>query len=63
MAQWFLMIDIWILRNLDGYQLWLLFKEINLQGRGKLFFQSISPNDFGEVPHTIGCKTPLGIVG
>ena len=24
--------------------------------------KNISPNEFGEVPHTIGCKTPLGIV-
>ena len=30
---------------------------------GQLVFQSISPNEFGEVPHTIGCKTPLGTVG
>ena len=38
-------------------------EKINFQGRDKLIFQSISPNEFGEVPHTIGCKTPLGIVG
>ena len=60
MAQWFLMIDIWALKNLEGYQ--LLFKKINFQGRDKINFQSISPNEFGEVPHTIGCKTPLGTV-
>ena len=62
MAQWFLMIDIWALQNLEGYQLWKLFEEINFQGRDKLIIQSISPNEFGEVPHTIGCKTPLGTV-
>ena len=45
-----------------GYQLWLLFEKIYFQGRGKLNFQSMSPNEFGEVPHTIGCKTPLGTV-
>ena len=38
-------------------------EKINFQGRDKLIFQSISPNEFGEVPHTIGCKTPLGTVG
>ena len=62
MAQWFLMIDIWALKNLEGYQLWKLFEKINFQGRDKWIFQSISPNEFGEVPHTIGCKTPLGTV-
>ena len=38
------------------------FEKIDFQGSDKLFFQSISPNEFGEVPHTIGCKTPLGTV-
>ena len=36
------------------------FWENWLPRQGKIFFQSISPNEFGEVPHTIGCKTPLG---
>ena len=56
------MIDIWALKKLEGYQLWYLFEKINFQGRDKLIFQSISPNEFGEVPHTIVCKTPLGTV-
>ena len=38
------------------------YEKINFQGRDKLIFQSISPNEFGEVPPTIGCKTPLGTV-
>ena len=38
-------------------------EKINFQGRDKLIFQSISPNEFGEVPHTIGSKTLLGTVG
>ena len=52
MAQWFLKIDIWALK---------LRKLTSKDGTIK--FQSISPNEFGEVPHTIGCKTPLGTVG
>ena len=36
--------------------------KINFQGRDKLIFQSMSPNEFSEVSHTIGCKTPLGTV-
>ena len=48
--------------NLEGYQLWQLFEKINFQGRDKLIFQSISPNKFAEVLHTIGCKIPLGTV-
>ena len=50
MPQWFLMTDIWTLKNLEGYQLWWLFEKINFQGKDKLNFQSISPNEFGEVP-------------
>ena len=38
----------------------LVFEKINFQGRDKLFFQSMSPNEFSEVPHTNGCKTALG---
>ena len=36
--------------------------KINFQGRDKLIFQSMSPNEFSEVSHTIGCKTALGTV-
>ena len=38
------------------------FWKINFQGRDKLIFQSMSPNEFSEVSHTIGCKTALGTV-
>ena len=62
MVQWFPLTDIWTLKNLKGYQLWWLFEKINFQGWEKLILQSMSPNEFGEVPHTIGRKTPLGTV-
>ena len=62
MAQWFLVIDILAVKKLEGYQLWYLFEKIYFQGRDKLIFQSISPNEFREVPHTIGCKSLLGTV-
>ena len=38
------------------------FEKINFQEKDKLIFQSMSPNEFGEVPLTIGCKIPLGTV-
>ena len=54
--------EIWALENLEGYQLWLLFQKIDLQGRNKLTVLSLSANDFTEVPHTIGCNISQGIV-
>ena len=56
------MIDIWALKKFGGLPAVVAFWENNFQGRDKLIFQSISTNEFGEVPHTIGCKTPLGTV-
>ena len=38
------------------------WKKIHFQGRDKLILQSMSPNEFSEVPHTNGCKTALGTV-
>ena len=38
------------------------FWKTNFQGRDKLIFQSMSPNEFSEVSHTIGSKTALGTV-
>ena len=38
------------------------YEKINFQGREKLIFQIMIPNEFDEMPHTIGCKTPLGTV-
>ena len=61
MIQWFLTAE---------YELWKIrratncgssyFEQINFQGRDELIFQSMSPNEFGEVPHTVGCKISLG---
>ena len=56
------MTGIWGLKNSDIYKLWYLFEKINFQGRNKYFFQSNNPNEFGEVPYTIGCKIPMGTV-
>ena len=44
-----------------GLPTMVTFEKINLKDREASVFQSMSPNEFGEVPHTIGCKTPLGI--
>ena len=60
MIRWFPMTEMWALKNLEDYQLWELFEKINFQGRDKLIFQCMNPNEFIEVPHTIGCKTALG---
>ena len=38
------------------------FQEIYLQGRNKLIVLIASANELTEVPHTIGCKIPQGIV-
>ena len=38
------------------------FWKINFQGRDKLIFQSMSPNESSEVSHTTGCKIALGTV-
>ena len=38
------------------------FQKINLQGRNKLIVLSMSANEFTEVPHTIWCIIPQGIV-
>ena len=38
------------------------FEKINFQGWDKIIFQGLSPDEFGAVPHTIGCKIPLGTV-
>ena len=38
------------------------FQKINFLSRDKLIFQSMSPNEFIEVPHTIGCNISLGTV-
>ena len=54
--------EIWALENLEGYQLWQLFQKINLQGRNKLIVLTKRANEFTEVPHTIGCKIPQGIL-
>ena len=55
--------ETWALENLEGYQLCVVaFQKINLQGGNKLIALSMSASEFTEVPHTIGCKTPLGIV-
>ena len=62
MVQWFPMTEMWALKILEGYQVWQLFEKINFQCRGKSIFQNMSPNEFSEVPHTIGCKTALGTV-
>ena len=35
---------------------------MNFQGMDKPIFQSMSPNEFGEVPHTIEWKIPLDTV-
>ena len=56
------MIEMWALKNLDGHQLWYFIEKINFQGRDKLLFQSMNPNEFSEVPHTNECKTALGTV-
>ena len=48
--------------NLEGYQLLVAFQKINLQDRNKLIILIMSANQFTEVPHTIGCKIPQGIV-
>ena len=45
MVKWFPMTNIWALKNLQGYQLWQLFEKTNFQGRKKLIFQSMSPNN------------------
>ena len=50
------------LKNSEGYQLWQLFQKINFRGRDKSIVQSMSSNDFGEVPHTIGGKISLDTV-
>ena len=44
------------------YELWKIWRATNFQGRDKLIFQSMNPNEFSQVSHTIGCKTPLGTV-
>ena len=59
MVQWFPATELWALRISEGYQ---LFEKINFQGRDKLIFQTMSPSEFSEVSHTIGCKIPLGTV-
>ena len=63
MVQRFPMTEMWALKDLEGYQLTVVaFWKINFQGRDKLIFQSMSPNEFSEVSHTIGCKTVSGTV-
>ena len=53
------------------YELWkfgelptlvVALQKINLQGGNKLIVSSMSANEFTEVPHTIECKIPQGIV-
>ena len=36
----------------------LFEKKNNFQGKDKLFFQTMIPNELGQVPHTIECKIP-----
>ena len=48
--------------NFGGLPTLAAFQKINLQGRNNLIVLSMSANEFTEVPHTIGCKIPLGIV-
>ena len=38
------------------------FQKINLQGGNKLIVFKYERQEFTEVPHTIGCKIPQGIV-
>ena len=46
----------------EGLPTLVAFQKINLQGRNKLIVLSMSANEFTEVPHTIWCKIPQGIV-
>ena len=56
------MTDIWALKNLGGLPTVVAFWENNFQGRDKRIFESMKANEFGKVPHSIGCKIPLGTV-
>ena len=57
-------IEIWALETLEGYLPTLVaFQKLNLQGRNKLIVLSVmSAIKFTEVPPTIGCKIPQGIL-